>query len=126
MTITTNSPSTGGADEETLNSIRFNAPKHFSAQNRAVTKEDYRRLILREYPLAESVIVYGGEDADPPKFGTVYVGIKPRDGLFISSSIKEGIKNNIIRKYNVASISPEFVDVDYLNVNLVSQIKIDT
>ena len=126
VTVTTNSPSTGGADEETLNSIRFNAPKHFSAQNRAVTKEDYRRLILREYPLAESVIVYGGEDADPPKFGTVYVGIKPRDGLFISSSIKEGIKNNIIRKYNVASITPEFVDVDFLNINLVSQIKIDT
>ena len=48
---------------------------------------------MREYPLAESVIVYGGEEADPPKFGTVYVGIKPREGLFISSSIKEGIKN---------------------------------
>ena len=126
VVVSTNSPSTGGADEETLNSIRFNAPKHFSAQNRAVTKEDYRRLILREYPLAESVIVYGGEEADPPKFGTVYVGIKPREGLFISSSIKEGIKNNIIRKYNVASISPEFVDVDYLNVNLTSQVKIDT
>mgnify|MGYP001375206217 FL=1 len=92
VTVSTNEPSTGGSDEETLNSIRFNAPKHFSAQNRAVTKEDYKRLILREYPLAESVVVYGGEDADPPKFGTVFIGIKPRQGLFISSSIKEGIK----------------------------------
>lgn len=126
VTVSTNEPSTGGSDEETLNSIRFNAPKHFSAQNRAVTKEDYKRLILREYPLAESVVVYGGEDADPPKFGTVYIGIKPREGLFISSSIKEGIKNNIIRKYNVASISPEFVDIDYLNIELTSQVKIDS
>lgn len=126
VTVTTNQSATGGSDEETLNSIRFNAPKNYGTQNRAVTKNDYQRLIQRDYPYAESVVVYGGEEADPPQFGKVFIGIKPREGLFLSSSIKETIANNIIKKYNVASVTPEFVDIDYINLGISSRIKYDS
>lgn len=126
VTVRTNTPATGGADEESLNSIRFNAPKNYGVQNRAVTKNDYQRLIQRDYPYAESVVIYGGEDSDPPEFGKVFIGIKPREGLFLSSSIKETIINNIVGKYNVASITPEFVDIDYVNLVLSSDVKYDS
>lgn len=123
VTITTNDRARGGSDEETLESIRFNGPKNYSTQNRAVTTEDYRSIIQRDYPGAESVVVFGGEDAVPPVFGKVFVGIRPKSGLILSSSVKERIKNNILKKYNVASITPEFIDIDYLNIALSTSVK---
>lgn len=125
VTVSTNEIAVGGSDEETINSIRFNAPRHLDTQNRAVTKDDYKRIILRDYPQAESVIVYGGEDADPPQYGKVFVGIKPRQGLFLTSAVKNQISNNILKKYNVASVTPEFVDVDYTYVLLTSTVNYD-
>ena len=80
-TVTTISASVGGSDEESNDNIRFNAPRHYEVQNRAVTANDYKRIITREYPQAESVVVYGGENADPPEFGKVFIGIKPKSGL---------------------------------------------
>ena len=116
VTLTTNESAKGGSDEETINSIRFNAPRNFDTQNRAVTKDDYKRIILRDYPLAESVIVYGGEDADPPQYGKVFCSIKPKQGLNITSAVKNQIRDTILKKYNVASITPEFVDLTYLHI----------
>ena len=115
-TVTTIDASSGGSDEETNDSIRFNAPRHLEVQNRAVTTNDYKRLIEANFSQADSVIVYGGEDADPPEFGKVFIGIKPQEGLNISTSIKNEIKNDILRNYNIGSITPEFVDVDTLNL----------
>ena len=112
-TVTTISSSVGGSDEETNDNIRFNAPRHYEVQNRAVTSNDYKRIITREYPQAESVIVYGGENADPPQYGKVFIGVKPKSGLAITTSVKDFIRD-ILNKYNVGSITPEFVDIDYI------------
>ena len=112
-TVTTISASVGGSDEESNDNIRFNAPRHYEVQNRAVTANDYKRIITREYPQAESVVVYGGENADPPEFGKVFIGIKPKSGLAITTSVKEFI-SEVLTKYNVGSITPDFVDIDYI------------
>ena len=125
-TVSTNSKAEGGSDEETINSIRFNAPKHYNTQNRAVTKDDYKRIILRDYPLAESIVVYGGEEADPPEYGKVFIGVKPKSGLYVTDSVKMNIKDNILKKYNVASITPEFVDLDYIYVLLTTTVNFDS
>tara|TARA_B100001939_G_C16947011_1_gene620707 strand:+ start:905 stop:2785 length:1881 start_codon:yes stop_codon:yes gene_type:complete len=112
-TVTTISASVGGSDEESNDNIRFNAPRHYEVQNRAVTANDYKRIITREYPQAESVVVYGGENADPPEFGKVFIGIKPKSGLAITTSVKDFI-SEVLAKYNVGSITPDFVDIDYI------------
>ena len=112
-TVTTISASVGGSDEESNDNIRFNAPRHYEVQNRAVTANDYKRIITREYPQAESVVVYGGENADPPEFGKVFIGIKPKSGLAITTSVKDFI-SEVLTKYNVGSITPDFVDIDYI------------
>ena len=112
-TVTTISASVGRSDEESNDNIRFNAPRHYEVQNRAVTANDYKRIITREYPQAESVVVYGGENADPPEFGKVFIGIKPKSGLAITTSVKDFI-SEVLTKYNVGSITPDFVDIDYI------------
>ena len=112
-TVTTISASVGGSDEESNDNIRFNAPRHYEVQNRAVTANDYKRIITREYPQAQSVVVYGGENADPPEFGKVFIGIKPKSGLAITTSVKDFI-SEVLTKYNVGSITPDFVDIDYI------------
>lgn len=114
VSVSTISASIGGADEETNDSIRFNAPRHLEVQNRAVTANDYKRIITRDYPQAESVVVYGGENADPPQYGKVFIGIKPKSGLSITTSIKNTIQDDILKKYNVGSVTTEFVDIDYI------------
>ena len=98
VTVTTNNKAEGGSDEESVDSIRFNAPKNYSTQNRAVTKDDYKRIILRDYPQAESIVVYGGEEADPPEYGKVFVGIKPKSGLFLTDSVKTNIRDKKSKK----------------------------
>mgnify|MGYP006181952457 CR=1 FL=1 len=126
VTLVTNDKAEGGSDEESINSIRFNAPRHYNTQNRAVTTDDYKRIVLRDYPLAESIVVYGGEEADPPEYGKVFIGIKPKSGLYLTDSVKTNIKDNILKKYNVASITPEFVDIDYVYVLLSSTVNFDS
>ena len=124
-TVTTISSSVGGSNEETNDNIRFNAPKHYEVQNRAVTANDYKRIISREYPQAESVIVYGGENADPPQFGKVFIGVKPKSGLAITTSVKDFIRD-VLKKYNVGSITPEFVDIDYIYPILTLTVNYDS
>jgi hypothetical protein len=126
ITVTLNSSSTGGSDEETLDSIKFNAPRHYETQNRAVTFEDYKRIIKRDYPYADSVIVFGGEDKNPPEFGKVFIGIKPKKGLYLTDSVKENIANNVVKKYNLASILPELVDIDYTFISPTIAVSYDS
>ena len=116
FTKTVNANTSGGAAFETIDSIKFNAPKNFEAQNRAVLAEDYKRIILRETGDIQSISVWGGEENDPPIYGKVYLAVKPVIGNVISSTRKNQIKD-ILKKHNVLSIDTEFVDAQYLYVN---------
>ena len=119
--LTTNTESRGGQDIESVDSIKKYAPRIYSSQNRAVTATDYETIIPTIYPETESVSVFGGEDLSPPRFGKVYISIKPINGTFVSSQIKENIKNSL-RKYSVAGIVPEILDLKYLYVEFNSSV----
>ena len=119
--ITTTQAAIGGASIESIASIKKYAPKIYASQNRAVTANDYEALIPQIYPEAESVSVFGGEELNPPRYGKVYITIKPSFGPFVP----EGIKNNLrreLRKYSVAGIVPEIVDLKYLYLELDSSV----
>ena len=113
--ITTNSSSQNGREIESVESIKKYAPRKYSSQNRAVTATDYETIIPTIYPETESISVYGGEDLTPPKYGRVYISIKPINGSFVSNQVKDNIKNEL-RKYAVAGIVPEIIDLKYLYV----------
>jgi hypothetical protein len=110
--------STGGAQKEAINSIKFNAPRNYIAQSRAVTAEDYLSSIEANIGNVESVAVWGGEENDPPVYGKVFVSLKPYSGYVISNSTKAAIKNNVLKARNIVSITPEFVDPLYTWINL--------
>lgn len=118
VSITVLQNSTGGAQKEEINSIKFNAPRNYIAQSRAVTSEDYLSSIEANIGNVESVAVWGGEDNDPPIYGKVFVSLKPFSGYVISNSTKAAIKNNVLKARNVVSITPEFVDPIYTWINL--------
>ncbi len=105
----------GGAGVESAESIRFNAPRLYETQNRAVTAEDYKRIIIRDNPDIEAVSVWGGEENDPPIYGKVYVAAKPLSGTLFSTNRKTAIKS-ALRNYNVQSIDVEITDPAYLYV----------
>ena len=126
VAVTTTSAAAGGADRDSISNIKFNAPKNYQAQNRAVTINDYIRLVQRDYPAAESVIAWGGEENDPPVYGKVYMAIKPTSGLQLSVTTKNSIKNDILGKRNVVSISTEIQDPDYLYLTFNSTVKYDS
>ena len=111
--ITTNSSSQNGREIESVESIRKYAPRKYSSQNRAVTATDYETIIPTIYSEAESISVFGGEDLNPPKYGRVFISIKPINGPFVSNQIKDNIKSSL-RKYSVAGIVPEIIDLKYL------------
>ena len=119
--LTTNTESRGGQNIESVDSIKKYAPRIYASQNRAVTATDYETIIPTIYPETESVSVFGGEDLNPPRFGKVYISIKPINGTFVSSQIKENIKNSL-RKYSVAGIVPEILDLKYLYVEFNSSV----
>ena len=119
--LTTNTESRGGQDIESVDSIKKYAPRIYSSQNRAVTATDYETIIPTIYPETESVSVFGGEDLSPPRFGKVYISIKPINGTFVSSQVKQNIRNSL-RKYSVAGIVPEILDLKYLYVEFNSAV----
>ncbi len=103
----------GGAEIEDVESIRKFSTKIYAAQNRAVTASDYESIIPKIYPEVQSISVYGGEDLDPSQFGKVFAAIKPLFGDFVPNSIKDNIIREL-KKYTVAGILPEIVDLKYL------------
>lgn len=123
--VTTNVPSSGGTEIESVNSIRTFAPRLYSSQNRAVTATDYETLIPKIYPEAESVSAFGGEELDPPQYGKVFVIIKPAFGSYLSNNTKDNIKFQL-RKYSVAGIVPEIMDLKYLYLELTSNVYYDS
>lgn len=109
--------SSGGADRESMDSVKFNAPRFYSSQGRAVTGEDYTNILLSEIPDIESIIVWGGEEEDPPKYGQVFVSIKPFGNTRISRNLETRIKRTLQGR-GVISIRPEVIEPDYIHVGL--------
>ena len=124
--MTTGLSASGGEGIESVESVRKFAPRIYSSQNRAVTSNDYESLIpARIYPETESISVFGGEDLIPPQFGKVFISIKPRTGDFLPSLIKEKIKLKL-KKYAVAGIVPEILDLKYLYLEVNTKIYFNT
>jgi hypothetical protein len=105
----------GGAEIESIESVRYNAPRLYETQNRSVTADDYKRILLRDNPDIEAISVWGGEENDPPIYGKVFVSAKPKNSTVFSQNRKQEIVNNI-RKYNVQSIDVEVTDPAYLYI----------
>jgi len=115
----------GGADRESINSIRFNAPKSYESQNRAVTAEDYRALLLNQ-SIVDSVAVWGGEDNDPPAFGKVYIAIKPTIGEFLTATEKQNLIDSVINPKKIITVSTEIVDPSYIFLAVNATVKYDS
>jgi hypothetical protein len=115
ITANTTQVSFGGGDRETIESIKFQAPKSYAAQNRAVTKDDYINLIqTNNVGLSfDAVNVWGGEENNPPQYGKIFVAVKPAGGYFLTSSQKNILLNKIIAPFSVLTVTPELVDIDY-------------
>lgn len=112
----------GGSDRESIDKIRFNAPKAHISNNRGVTKDDIIGIINQKYPYFEAVNVWGGEDNIPPVYGKVFVAAKPSLGFEITESEKLNVINNIIKPVCVVTVIPEFVDVDYNYIRLFLEV----
>ena len=112
ITVQTVEAATGGAQQESVASIKFNAPRDYQAQNRAVTTGDYEVLIRNNFSDIGAVSVWGGQDNDPPTFGKAFIAVKPNTGFFISENRKEDI-NKFLSNKSVMSTTPEIVDPTY-------------
>ena len=119
--LTTVSNASGGAPIETIDRIKFNAPKYYGSQNRAVTGNDYKAIVRNLYPAVSDIIVFGGEDQEPPAYGKVFLSVKPTEAAALSSFTKNELTSEL-KKYTVASIRPEFVDPSILFLELTSNI----
>ena len=124
VAITTNSASQGGAEAETSDSIKFNAPLSYAAQNRAVTTSDYEVFVRNLYPNALSVSAWGGEDDEVPVYGVVKISINPLSGSTLTAATKADIVAQL-KRFNVASVRPEIVDPDITSVVLNSTVRYD-
>ena len=117
ITVTTVINANGGSTAETTESIRFNAPITFQAQDRAVTSQDYAAIIQKNFANIESISTWGGEDNIIPDFGKAYISIKPLIGDALTTNEKEEVKS-IIKSKNIVSITPEIIDPEFTNLEL--------
>nr|BAR27760.1 baseplate wedge subunit [uncultured Mediterranean phage uvMED] len=122
--VVTVSKAAGGADIESVEKIKYLAPKYFSSQNRAVTGSDYEVIARNVYPAISDIIVFGGEDQVPPAYGKVFLAIKPADASFLSQFTKRQIEADL-KQYSVGSVRPVLVDPSILYVELTSKVYYD-
>jgi len=115
--VSTNEKSRDGDEIESISSIKYFAPRVYSSQYRAVTASDYESVLSFIYPNVESVTAFGGEEMSPPRFGKVFISVKPRNGDFLSDETKRELIQKL-KSYAVAGIVPEFIDLKYLYVEL--------
>lgn len=116
--VYTVNPAAGGAAAEDIESIRFNAPRMYAAQNRAVTTDDYRTIIYNQFAEAKSVTVWGGEDNNPPVYGKTFICVRPKSANKLTNQQKTDIATTILSNKNVVSVIPEILDPEYLNIAL--------
>ena len=124
VSISTVSNAQGGAEAQSKESIRYNAPLQFSAQDRAVTTADYESLVQSIYPNAQSVSAWGGEDEENPVYGVVKIAIKAASGSTLTNTTKTDIVTQL-KKYNVAAVRPEIVDPEITKILLTTNVKYD-
>lgn len=124
ITVTVNSSAQGGAEPESLQSIKKNAPDFYSSQDRAVTVEDYKLKVKQLYANTQSVSAWGGENAETPFYGRVYISILPTSGSNLTESTKARIVTDL-KKYSVASVTPVIIDPEITNVLLTTTVKYD-
>jgi hypothetical protein len=120
VSVVTISRASGGNEPEGIDSIKFNAPRLYAAQNRAVTPDDYKSIILSQYPDAQTVTVWGGEDNDPPIFGKTFICIKPKEAFRLTQLQKDFILSSILQPRNIVSVTPEIIDPEYFNIQVTS------
>ena len=123
-TITVDSPSQGGSEIESIDTIKYNAPKSYGAQNRAVTSNDYAAIVRNLYPAIADIIVFGGEDQVPPEYGKVFLAVKPSQANALSSATKKDLTDKL-KQYTIASVKPVFVDPSLLFIEIDSKIYFD-
>lgn len=121
VSVTTNQPSQNGSEIESIDSVKYFAPRIYSSQYRAVTSRDYEAIIKKIYPDTESVAVIGGEELEPPEFGTVSISIKPKNGTFVSDFNKQQIINKL-KQYSISGINQKIIDLKILYVEIDSSI----
>jgi hypothetical protein len=125
ITITTSQNAINGAEIESVNSIKYFAPRIYSSQYRAVTARDYEAIIQNIYPNTESVSVVGGEELDPPQFGNVVISIKPKNGDYISDFDRNNILSKL-KQYSLSGINQKIIDLKVLFVEIDSTVYYDT
>jgi hypothetical protein len=121
---TVDAQSFGGQDRESIERIKFAAPKSYAAQNRAVTTEDYEAILLNE-PNVGSVVVWGGEDNDPPAYGKVFVAIRPVIGIALTATEKKSIIDTVLKPKKVLTVATEIVDPEYIYLVITATAKYD-
>jgi hypothetical protein len=121
VSITTTQSSQNGSEIESVDSVKYFAPRIYSSQYRAVTSRDYEAIIKKIYPDTESVAVIGGEELDPPEFGSVSISIKPKNGTFVSDFNKQQIINKL-KQYSISGINQKIIDLKILYVEIDSSI----
>lgn len=124
-TVEVKSVASGGAERESIEDIRFKAPRAYTTQNRAVTKGDYSSLIESNFTGFDSVFVFGGEEADPPSFGRVFIALKPSSGTVVSEALKKQVED-FLKTKAVLSITPTVIDPDYTYLRFNANVFYDT
>lgn len=119
------SPASGGADRETVDSIKFGSTAQFSTQNRLVTFKDYESYIKQKYPSVDSLSVWGGQDETPPTYGKVYVSMKPKRNYYISETEKQRIIDTIIKPKSIVAVETVIRDPEYLYLLVQNYVQYD-
>ncbi len=120
--IVVSQKATGGAEKESIESIKFKATKFYTSQNRLVTLNDYKAKVQEYYPNADAVAVWGGEDNDPPAYGKVFIALKPNNADYLSDTEKSLVKTNL-NKLNMLTVRPEIVDADIIKILISTTFK---
>ena len=121
ITLTLTAVPDGGASPESIDAIKYSAPKFYSAFGRAVTTKDYEAIIPQIYPNVQSIVAFGGEEADPPEYGKVIVVIKPKNADRLSISEKDAVQKKI-RSYSVGAVEPKIMDPSVLYIDMISYV----
>ena len=109
------SKASGGAEKESIESIKFKATKFYTSQNRLVTLNDYKAKVQEYYPNADAVAVWGGEDNDPPEYGKVFVALKPQNSDYLSDTEKELVKSKL-NALNMLTVRPQVIDAEIVKI----------
>jgi hypothetical protein len=125
LQVTSVSAAAGGADRETIDTIKFSAASQFSTQNRLVTYKDYESYLLKNYPSVDSLSVWGGEEETPPVYGKVFIALKPKSGYYISETEKQRIIDEIIKPKAIVSTSVTIRDPKYLYLLVENYVEYD-